>query len=889
MYTSWNTLVAGVALNVSLLGPALAQVPDSELLGSDQRGVIADADVITNDQPIDIEAVLAGATFSGVGDNIEMTVHLPLPAWAEQLGALGRVVNYKGICGPEGAVATREALLAHARRDLERMNAPGELRGSSQVVYGTSPSFRVTFDTQDVTLVTLFLPSFAEAAEYVDGQLDNRSEIRIDLSTADLTGNVIGTAGSSAMVLRWSTYVQALRLADNRVPEDTAFAGLLPTASIPVRYNASAITEQDGFVVVNDTQLRAIFGDNVLPQDTAITIQLDNTSDWDYFVFSDSQVNSGDLSLVDVAVHEITHGLGYRSQIREAGNNPNELLAGLDVARFRFPLNLNPPPGTPGSYPLTPAQFTSFPRHGGGPLVFDPNYYVRPNGPGVALIEVESGDFGNGGFQQPSHLAFRPDFSDKLGLMDPVLSSGETWGPTYWNSNELLPLTDMGWKIVNATDVIGDCNGNGVIDLIDILNGARDADGDSRLDACEFFAQSTSPSGLFVNTLTQTVYAAGGITSLTQFVPANAQVLARAINDSLNLNFGPSASGTVQEFSGKLRAPAPDEYIFRVEHENDAVLEIAGQSFFLPGRGTLQYANSNSVVSLPVPIQLEAGYHQFKLQVLLTESGPIRLVREARNLGGWQDIPSTDMAGTFFVDCNGNGFDDLFELDTDGDGIIDDCEIDDCDNDGIADEDELDCDNNGVPDDCEPRGNLANAFDVGVAGLDGQQITIGTCDSPSGFQFDTEVAVWDASGTLLEVNDDDFACNTIRLSRIITDLPAGDYVVGIGGFNVVFDDGFVTEFPSENCSDSGSFVLKIGSQTVIDLVASGKVKFYRFAIESPSCPADYDGNGMVNILDVVAFINNWNAQGPGADFNNDGSINILDVVAFITTWNLGCP
>jgi hypothetical protein len=55
------------------------------------------------------------------------------------------------------------------------------------------------------------------------------------------------------------------------------------------------------------------------------------------------------------------------------------------------------------------------------------------------------------------------------------------------------------------------------------------------------------------------------------------------------------------------------------------------------------------------------------------------------------------------------------------------------------------------------------------------------------------------------------------------------------------------------------------------------------------CAADFNNNGLVNILDVVGFVNNWNAQGPGADFNQDGSINILDVVAFIGVWNAGCP
>ena len=57
---------------------------------------------------------------------------------------------------------------------------------------------------------------------------------------------------------------------------------------------------------------------------------------------------------------------------------------------------------------------------------------------------------------------------------------------------------------------------------------------------------------------------------------------------------------------------------------------------------------------------------------------------------------------------------------------------------------------------------------------------------------------------------------------------------------------------------------------------------------STPCVVDWNADGSVNVLDVVAFITAWNAAGPGADFNADGGINVLDVVAFITAWNDGC-
>ena len=61
------------------------------------------------------------------------------------------------------------------------------------------------------------------------------------------------------------------------------------------------------------------------------------------------------------------------------------------------------------------------------------------------------------------------------------------------------------------------------------------------------------------------------------------------------------------------------------------------------------------------------------------------------------------------------------------------------------------------------------------------------------------------------------------------------------------------------------------------------------AVEVTACLADFNGDGTVNVFDVVAFITLWNTGTIDADFNSDGTISIFDVVAFITEWNNGCP
>lgn len=52
--------------------------------------------------------------------------------------------------------------------------------------------------------------------------------------------------------------------------------------------------------------------------------------------------------------------------------------------------------------------------------------------------------------------------------------------------------------------------------------------------------------------------------------------------------------------------------------------------------------------------------------------------------------------------------------------------------------------------------------------------------------------------------------------------------------------------------------------------------------------ADYNGDGAINTLDFLAFLNDWAAGEPGADVNLDGDLNTLDVLYFLNVFNAGC-
>ncbi len=53
--------------------------------------------------------------------------------------------------------------------------------------------------------------------------------------------------------------------------------------------------------------------------------------------------------------------------------------------------------------------------------------------------------------------------------------------------------------------------------------------------------------------------------------------------------------------------------------------------------------------------------------------------------------------------------------------------------------------------------------------------------------------------------------------------------------------------------------------------------------------ADMNSDGVLDILDVFAFLDAYNALDLVADLTGDGTIDVLDVFAFLDSYNMGCP
>ncbi len=65
------------------------------------------------------------------------------------------------------------------------------------------------------------------------------------------------------------------------------------------------------------------------------------------------------------------------------------------------------------------------------------------------------------------------------------------------------------------------------------------------------------------------------------------------------------------------------------------------------------------------------------------------------------------------------------------------------------------------------------------------------------------------------------------------------------------------------------------------------IRFFPKTYEIGPNPADLNGDGLVNVTDLVAIITNWGPCGDPclADINGDGQVNVTDLIAVITAWS----
>ncbi len=109
---------------------------------------------------------------------------------------------------------------------------------------------------------------------------------------------------------------------------------------------------------------------------------------------------------------------------------------------------------------------------------------------------------------------------------------------------------------------------------------------------------------------------------------------------------------------------------------------------------------------------------------------------------------------------------------------------------------------------------------------------------------------------------------------------------GVFSGSVSTADGVVTMVSS--IPIAGSQPLVVNASVVGEVIFSGTTTMVATA-PVPSCPADMNGDGTINFVDVSAFVAAFASGDMSADFNGDGTINFVDVSAFVAAFSAGCP
>jgi|GEM_PF-2558736 len=110
-----------------------------------------------------------------------------------------------------------------------------------------------------------------------------------------------------------------------------------------------------------------------------------------------------------------------------------------------------------------------------------------------------------------------------------------------------------------------------------------------------------------------------------------------------------------------------------------------------------------------------------------------------------------------------------------------------------------------------------------------------------------------------------------------------------GGGIVVIDDGNQTWEVMGDRIELTPIDPQVRPDSVdrIELTASDMAAFTvsDFTYEPiPTCRPDVNGDGTVNTLDFIVFLNAWSSQSHEADWNGDGAVNTLDFVLFLNDW-----
>ncbi|MCH2161201.1 MAG: PA14 domain-containing protein [Phycisphaerales bacterium] len=321
-----------------------------------------------------------------------------------------------------------------------------------------------------------------------------------------------------------------------------------------------------------------------------------------------------------------------------------------------------------------------------------------------------------------------------------------------------------------------DCNGNGLPDNYEVDQGlATDCNDNGLLDECEGYGDCDG----------------NGVIDICSVIPGSGLRATYWTNDEWsgvpdsfdvvpNMDFdsavNPPDHGYDQNYSvryiGVIHPPVSGIYSLRERSDDQFIMSINGNPVLGEGIGE----NSQYEFTAGEPVYMQADFNQggggHHLQVFWTPPGESEVVIPADVFSLAIDRDQDDQVDAcVHGDCNGDGIDNLYELEVLG--------ASDCNSDGVPDpcQWELDCDGNFLIDTCENGTGLAGAYYDSVEPSEFSRLVMTRVDSALDFN-------WGSDTPDERLGNDRFAIRWMG-TLIATDV-GGDYE--IVGYDV--DDGF---------------------------------------------------------------------------------------------------
>lgn len=120
------------------------------------------------------------------------------------------------------------------------------------------------------------------------------------------------------------------------------------------------------------------------------------------------------------------------------------------------------------------------------------------------------------------------------------------------------------------------------------------------------------------------------------------------------------------------------------------------------------------------------------------------------------------------------------------------------------------------------------------------------------------------------------------------EVPAGAVLAEVRVYYQSASKEYVEFLRDENHTDDAGQIL-YNTWVAQNMGPPVEIDFAAIAVEDDNgCVADFNGDGIVDTRDVLAFLNAWNAGAGSADIDGNGTVDTRDVLAFLNLWNAGC-